>query len=267
MGIAVDYIKPIRNFIQNKHFRTWLKLYYQLKSKPEKKEGKTRFDDFGIIYADALSFVFQYKEIFVHEYYRFTTNKKDPVIIDCGANIGMCCLYFKKLFPAAKITAFEADPRITTILRQNITNNNLKDIQVVQKAVWIDNNGMQFIADGADGGSFYGNKNGAETVPTIRLKDVLLAEEHIDFLKIDIEGAESVVISDCDAALQKVDYLYVEYHSFAGKQQELGKLLKVLEQNGFRYIISSLYRQTHPLVQPVISHGMDIQLHIFARKQ
>lgn len=266
MGITADYIKPFKNFVQNKHFRTWLKLYYQLKSKPEKKEGKAQFDGLKITYADPLSFVFQYKEIFVHEYYRFATQNKVPVIIDCGANIGMCCLYFKKLFPASKITAFEADPRIAEVLRHNISDNHLENIQVVQKAIWKDNNGMQFISDGADGGSFYGEGNTAETVPTIRLKEVLLAEEHIDFLKIDIEGAESVVIPDCGEALQKVDYLYVEYHSYAGNRQELGKLLQTLEQNGFHYIISSLYKQSHPFVQPVISHGMDLQLHIFARR-
>jgi uncharacterized protein YfeS len=37
---------------------------------------------------DALSFIWQFKEIFVEEYYRFEAKSESPVIYDCGANVG-----------------------------------------------------------------------------------------------------------------------------------------------------------------------------------
>src|SRR5688572_20822569 len=59
---------------------------------------------------DSASFVHSYSEIFKREIYRFTTVNNAPKIIDCGANIGLSVIYFKRLYPAAKIVAFEADP-------------------------------------------------------------------------------------------------------------------------------------------------------------
>lgn len=263
MGIAGDYIKPFRQVLNNKHFRTWLRLYYSLKSKPARQQGTAHFDGFQITYADALSFIFQYKEIFVNEAYHFKPRRNDPLIIDCGANIGMGCLYFKKGFPQAKILAYEADPPIANLLEKNMQVNQLKNISVFQKAVWIDDQGMSFFSDGADGGTFYGKDNGHK-VPTVRLRDMLLQQERVDFLKIDIEGAETAVIKDCNEALQCVEHLYVEYHSLVGREQDLSELLRVLEKNSFRYIISSLYKQDHPLIAPAVSNNMDLQLHVFA---
>ena len=65
---------------------------------------------------DIPSFIWQFKEIFVDEIYKFDSKDEEPVIYDCGANIGMSCLYFKILYPKARITAFEGDPIITDVL-------------------------------------------------------------------------------------------------------------------------------------------------------
>jgi len=54
-----------------------------------------------------------------------------------------------------------------------------------------------------------------------RLKD-RLANQHVDFLKIDIEGAQNEVLFDIVDELANVDHLFFEYHSIAGKPQRLG---------------------------------------------
>lgn len=264
MGIASDYIRPIGQILKNKRFRAWLRLFYALKSRPARQPGMANFEGYQVTYADALSFIFQYKEIFVNEAYHFKSRRQNPLIIDCGANIGMGCLYFKKEFPTARILAYEADPQIAGLLEKNIEANRLENIQVFHQAVWKDDLGMSFFADGADGGTFYGKDHKGDKVPTIRLRDVLLEQNIVDFLKIDIEGAETTVIKDCDEALQCVEHLYVEYHSLVGQEQDLSELLYILEKNGFRYVISSLYKQKYPLIEPVISNNMDLQLHVFA---
>ena len=49
--------------------------------------------------------------------YRFVTTKEAPVILDCGANIGLSVIYFKQLYPNSKITAFEPDPDVFKVLK------------------------------------------------------------------------------------------------------------------------------------------------------
>ena len=56
-------------------------------------------------------------EIFRKGAYLFHTDKKQPLILDCGSNIGMSILFFKMLYPGARIIGFEPDPDTFEILR------------------------------------------------------------------------------------------------------------------------------------------------------
>ncbi|HKZ65867.1 MAG TPA: hypothetical protein VJ111_05915, partial [Chitinophagaceae bacterium] len=65
---------------------------------------------------DYASFRLGKNEMFKEKVYKFTSSKKNPYIIDCGSNIGMSILYFKSLYPEARILGFEADPYIFSFL-------------------------------------------------------------------------------------------------------------------------------------------------------
>lgn len=216
---------------------------------------------------DTASFVWQFKDIFVDELYAFAPRDSEPpVIYDCGANIGMSVLYFKRLFPNSRITAFEADPQLAAVCTENLKmNNTLMGVTVVPKAVWVDAAGVSFATDGADGGTIH-DSGAAHTIESVRLREYLIQEPHIDMLKIDIEGAEVAVLSDCADALAHVDHLFVEYHAWVHEPQQLSKLLAVLEGAGFRYTITHLHGQTRPFMQQIQEVGMDVQLNIFARR-
>ena len=136
------------------------------------------------------------------------------MILDCGSNVGISALYFKSIFPQARITCFEADPAIAEILKRNLKSNGAADVVVHQKAVWTHSNGVSFGAEGADGGSV---QDGGNTVfvPSVRFKEILQQFDRVDLLKVDIEGAEVEVLSDCSEELHRVKYLYVEYHSLS----------------------------------------------------
>ncbi|CAN0317493.1 unnamed protein product, partial [Chrysoparadoxa australica] len=71
-------------------------------------------------YVDNMSFLWQFHDIFVKQVYKFKTDSEHPVIIDCGSNIGLSVIYFKKQYPKAKVTAFEADPDIYKVQLQNL---------------------------------------------------------------------------------------------------------------------------------------------------
>jgi len=216
---------------------------------------------------DLPSFLRQFKEIFVDEIYKFNTMEKEPVIYDCGANIGMSCLYFKTLYPNCKIKAFEGDPKIVQILRNNLARNNiLSNVEIINAAVWINNDGVEFSCDGADAGSIYGARNKLK-VKSVRLRDFLEQEEKIDVLKIDIEGAEYEVLKDCKNSLYKVRYIFVEYHSWNNMNQRLSEILEILEQNGLRYYIENISKRNSPFVNTGKESPMDLQLNIWGVKR
>jgi hypothetical protein len=69
------------------------------------------------------------REIFYKGEYQFEAGSNSPVILDCGANIGLATLFFKRLYPNAQVSCFEADPTTATVLQNNIEQNHLTDVK------------------------------------------------------------------------------------------------------------------------------------------
>jgi len=260
-------LNGLHKFISNRRQRTFIKLALLHGGKNRYKKGKIKFDRFNFIIADYLSFLYQYKEIFVDEYYRFQSDKDSPVIYDCGSNVGTSCAYFKMIYPNSIIKAFEPEKGIADFLKTNIKNNSLTNIEVNEKAVWIDNNGVELGVEGADASSVYLGEN-IRKVDSVRLKDLLANENRVDMLKMDIEGAENDVILNCGDSLKVVDNIFIEYHAYAKSKQRLSELLNVLEQNKFRYFIRNDSDRIMPLINKNMkdNSSVDLQLNIFGYK-
>ena len=259
------FLKDIYNFFTNSRHREFLKLTFLYGDKPRYIKDTIKISGFEINVIDYLSFIWQYKEIFVDEIYKFKTDSNSPIIFDCGANIGVSCLYFKKFYPESRIKAFEAVPEIADVLSSNL--NNINGIEVINKAVWINNDGIEISLEGADAASIYGNKNKVK-VYSVRLKDLIDNEEKIDMLKIDIEGAEIDVMKDCKESLNNIENIFIEYHSFINQNQQLDEILKILTEKNFRYFIKQPVDRNVPFINRTNKNypDMDLQLNIFAYK-
>src|SRR5438045_4004967 len=61
------------------------------------------------------AFLAQWNAIWERGHYAFSTTNPAPRILDCGANVGLASLYWKRTHPGARITAFEADPKIAAM--------------------------------------------------------------------------------------------------------------------------------------------------------
>lgn len=134
------------------------------------------------------------------------------------------------------------------------------------KAVWSSTTIRQFLSEGADAGRIItGSSSQTIAIDAVRLKDYL--SEPIDFLKLDIEGAETEVLRDCADSLSNVGNLFVEYHSFVGQNQTMNKLLDTLIDANFRVQIHSAFTSSHPFLTIEQNLGMDLQLNIFAYRQ
>ncbi len=210
---------------------------------PRRTPGTIALGDYSLRYTDLLTLCPQWKDIFVDRSLAFYADHDTPRIFDCGANIGLASLFFKSCYPSARITAFEADPAIAEVLAANLRANNAADVEVVSSAVWIDNGLLAFRPDGADSGGVAATTapsvGRSIEVPAVRLRDYL-DRGPVDLLKLDIEGAEGIVLSDCAASLQSVRALHIEVHEFDRDRRRGPEILQLLLDCGFSYAITHL---------------------------
>jgi FkbM family methyltransferase len=239
----------------------------RLKAMPRYQGSETDLLGKTLRFVDAASFLSAYRQIFDEETYSFAARASNPLILDCGANIGLSVIYWKQLYPFSRIIAFEPDPDVFEVLTWNCRQRNLADIELVNRAVWKEQGILPFCAEGADAGHLdYGtsmdrNRRSVQ-VPTVRLRDYL--NEPIDLLKLDIEGAEVEVLKDCQWHLDAVRNLFVEYHSFHGSEQHLDEIFFILKKNGFRVHVKSELVSASPFVDRLNYLGMDNSLNMFA---
>lgn len=213
---------------------------------------------------DNASYFFIKNEIFNLQIYRFRSSSERPYIIDCGANIGLSIIYFKQLFPSAEIVGFEPDDKVFKVLKHNIKAFEFSDVELVKKACWNAETILRFHSEGADAGCVareFDNQNIIE-VETIRLRNYL--NRKVDFLKIDIEGAECEVLQDIQDLLGNVEKIFLEFHSFVESEQMLPEILAILKRSGFRFIIHHIgIHSPNPFLKVSNYNNMDLQLNIY----
>ena len=231
------------------------------------KNYHRKIGNYQISFSNPQEFLHALKEIFVDKCYDQLL-PKDAFIIDCGSNIGLSILYLKSIAPEASIIGFEPDETNYTMLKKNIQENKLENITIHKAAVWTANTELSFEVTGSMGSAIsLDNKDNSIKVKAIRLKDFLT--QKVDFLKIDIEGAEYEVMKDISDALHHVNHLFVEYHGSYRQNSELLEILDILNKNGFTFYIkeaASVYDR--PFVSEKNGEwNYDVQLNIFCRRE
>ena len=218
----------------------WRSAWHQAEVTPRFTPGRIRMMDYDLRYSDLMSFCPQWEDIFVKRTLAFASASSTPRILDCGANIGVASLFFRRLYPQARITAFEADPALFTMLHTNLHGNGAGDVETRQAALWTSTGTLTFQCEGSDSGmisTLPGAVDGhATTVPSLRLRDVL-DQGPVDLLKLDIEGAEDVVLADCEPSLHQVKALVMDLHEFDPAVRQAPRVLDVLTRAGFTYSV------------------------------
>ncbi len=221
----------------------WNKAKRAAEDLPRFAHGRIRLLHYDLEYVDLLTLCPQWHDLFVRETFRVELGTETPRILDCGANVGLASLYFKRRYPKARITAYEADPAIAETLRGNLGRNGCKDVEVVPAAVWIEDGSIEFCCEGADSGTVgalaYGMSGKRVQVPSVRLKDIL-AKEPIDLLKLDIEGGEETVLKDCADALQNVRAGLLDLHEFDPSHRCTAGVQEILDSAGFVWSLDDL---------------------------
>jgi FkbM family methyltransferase len=250
---------------QNKYNLGWMQEKI-LKHQEDKHEKIIEIAGLKINYIRPYEVLHTYKDIFENEIYKFAASSDRPLIIDCGSNIGISVLYYKTLYPHSTVIAYEPDNRNFQLLSKNISENNLQQVILQESAVWVENGEISFASNAAEGSSITMTNEGSNivAVPSVRLADVLNKYEKIDFLKLDIEGAEDKVVADCGSLLSRIENLFLEYHGTIHETGKLITVLKTLNDCGFKvYLNNAADHLQTPFHERESGARHDVQLNLF----
>jgi len=197
--------------------------------------------------------MYLHRQIFRDLDYFFKSERADPFIVDCGSNIGMSILFFKALYPKARIIGFEPDKQTYALLKRNVASNGLTGVQVHQAALGIEDSTVDlFVIPGEPGHLHQSTIRRSETawggevptkktvVPQVRLSTFINGK--VDLLKVDVEGGEDAVLKDLvsSGVISNIDQMILEYdHHIETDKDKLGDFLGQLEKSGFGYQITT----------------------------
>jgi len=165
-------------------------------------------------------------------------------VIDAGTSSGISAMYFaKRIGPAGKLICLEPDPNAIEILSENIMINNLENVILLKKGI-SDRSGRESLLISNVGASRISEGFGEECKPVISIEAVTLDEvirqyslNKVDFVKMDIEGAEVKIVEDLTSLLATQPELIIaiaSYHEYSGRKasswiQDIGKEYKNIE--------------------------------------
>lgn len=272
MSVVTNIMKGVYKRLNRRKVKRRFKMLTWSRIKLLKHQDNTSIKRLGInhqvfLYKRPYELMHTYQEIYEREIYRFVADRENPFIVDCGANIGMSVLYFKAIYPRARIIAFEPDNDNFNMLQQNIQTNSLTNVEAVKAAVWKENTILEFSESGSQGSRIQNDNSKEERhftkVNAVKLADILSTNE-IDFLKMDIEGAEDVVIHDCAPFLGNVKNLFLEYHGTSAETMKLSSILDLLGKSGFKtYFKLAADDLEYPFENKQTGNSFDVQLNLF----
>lgn len=151
------------------------------------------------------------------------------VLIDIGSNIGLVGMVIAKMFPQARIFAFDASDIAVECARMSAAANGLINYQAYQVAVGASRRkGLKFFSNGSDKSCLVAdglNKSNPVlemSVDMISIDDIfdspILNINNVRYMKMDIEGGEFEIFdrlfSQRQDILDKIEFLHLEVHPY-----------------------------------------------------
>jgi FkbM family methyltransferase len=203
---------------------------YLLASAQTRRRGRDRltvtiqaFGGSGTVTISDYSHVLLLEAIFLDGDYAVEPRRTPRTIVDLGSNVGLSILYWRLRFPAAEIVGVEPDPAAFALLERNTRKLN---VTVRQAAVGEHAGTATFwSAPGAVASSLHRTHDAqrAVTVQVQTLDQLIGGIDHVDILKLVVEGSELAALRSGD--LRKIDAITGEILLRAGDEPQLRALL------------------------------------------
>jgi FkbM family methyltransferase len=160
-----------------------------------------------------------------------------PVIVDCGANVGMTSIWYARRYPASVVLAIEPEPGNFEILTMNA--ENYPNIRPIQAGICDRNTQASLVNDGDAPWAWETKESATGDVAMVTIPDLLASDPKFQpfIVKIDIEGGELELFRSNLEWVQSVPLIVFESHDrhFPWK-------------GTFHAIASALIRQPHDYI-------------------
>ncbi len=188
--------------------------------------------------------------------------KPGMTVVDIGANIGYYTVIFSKLVgKEGQVFAFEPEPENLDYLHENIAGNHCTNVEVAPIALADKKGQIDFFVPECTRSTssmvasnlIYEKGANKISVATESLDEYLSGKHapQVDFIKIDVQGAESIVFSGAQKVLSQ-DHLslMMEFWPFGMKEAgtDIQEYLRMFERHGFSFYET---RNTERLLEPI----------------
>lgn len=159
-------------------------------------------------------------------------------IWDLGANIGLTAALYAMTRPKARITGVELDDGNAELARRNTAVFGER-CNIITGAVWIDDGVVDYvIASGREQEARVGAGGSGRPAASHALNTLFARDDWIDFVKMDVEGAERQILRERTEWASKVGCIKVECHA----PYSVREATRDLESLGFAVEVSSTHR-------------------------
>jgi FkbM family methyltransferase len=157
-----------------------------------------------------------YKQVMIDQEYEHDLGAAPKVIIDAGAHIGLASIWFASRYPDALVVAIEPERSNFELL--TINTAGYENVRVLQAALWVSDSSVDLHDPGWGTWGFRigegSNDGDARVVQAVTVEGVMrrFNLDHVDLLKLDVEGAEIEILSDCSTWIDRIDCIVAELH-------------------------------------------------------
>ncbi len=172
--------------------------------------------------------------------------KRSKRIMDVGAHIGSFTIQAASLCPEATVFSFEPVEDNFNLLKSNIELNKIQNIRFFKKGISSKTGNQSFYVKLTNDSSRLSLRADEReenfrkiTIETLSLQEAI-KQNHlntIDFLKMDVEGAEyDILFSTPPEIIKKIRYLAMEWHVLKNSKFGVKDIVDLLRKNNF-YVV------------------------------
>ncbi|BFI73760.1 uncharacterized SAM-dependent methyltransferase SSO0838, FkbM family [Nanoarchaeota archaeon] len=170
---------------------------------------------------------------------------KNDVVLDAGAFIGDFTLKIAK--KVKKVVSVEPLPWAFELLKKNVEINKLNNVILVNKALY-DKDGIKLKLENKGTGSKI-SESGDIEVETVTIDSL----GEFDVVKMDIEGAEGIIIKEDSKWLDNVREIELELHG----KENIERIPKILKNKGFKIKYLDKFDLIKNTIKNILSHPYD----------